>query len=258
MPGRDLDLLIEGAREAGRIAAGFWRKSPHSWDKGEGAGPVSEADLAVNDGLERILRGARPDYGWLSEESPMDMARLSAESVFIVDPIDGTRAFLDGQDAFAHSLAVARAGRVVAAVVYLPMRQTLYAAEAGGAAHCNDRPIRVSPRTEIAGARVLASKSALAPEHWRAASVPAVERAFRPSLAWRLALVADGSFDAILTFRPTWEWDIAAGVLIAECAGARVGDRHGKPIRFNTPGASSDGIIAAPLPIWSGLTDRLA
>ncbi len=258
MPGRDLDLLTQAAQEAGEIARRFWRRAPRAWDKGEGAGPVSEADLAINAHLEQRLRGARAEYGWLSEESPMDAARLAADRVFIIDPIDGTRAFLDGQDAFAHSLAVAEAGRVVAAVVYLPMREVLYAAQAGGPARCNDAPIAVSARTDLTGASVLAPKPALAPENWRGRLAPAVERVFRPSLAWRLALVAEGAFDAMLTLRPAWEWDIAAGALIAECAGARVSDRHGRTIRFNSPGAASDGVIAAPPALWASLSGGLA
>ena len=79
----DLALLEAAAREAGEVALRYWRKAPKSWDKGGDAGPVSEADLAVNETLEAHLRGARPDYGWLSEESPDDAARLAAERVFM-------------------------------------------------------------------------------------------------------------------------------------------------------------------------------
>jgi myo-inositol-1(or 4)-monophosphatase len=254
----DLALLTAAAHEAGDIARHYWRHDPQFWDKGAGAGPVSAADLAVNARLETVLRVARPDYGWLSEESPPDHGRLAAKRVFIIDPIDGTRAFLDGQDSFAHSLAVAEAGRVTAAVVYLPARDTLYTAAADGPAFCNAVPITVSARHELAGASVLAPRPALAPEHWRDGVVPSIERAFRPSLAWRLSLVAEGVFDAMLTLRPAWEWDIAAGALIAERAGATVTDRRGRNIRFNSPGAASDGIIAAPPSIWSELHAALA
>lgn len=254
----DLALLVEAAHSAGAIAMRFWRNDPASWDKGGGAGPVSEADLAVNDHLEQVLRGARPDYGWLSEESPLDPDRHAARRVFILDPIDGTRAFLDRQDAFAHSLAVAEDGRITAAVVYLPARGTLYAASAEGPATRDGQPIAVSGRSGADGATVLAGRAALAPEHWKEGRLPPVERAFRPSLAWRLALVAEGRFDAMLSVRPTWEWDIAAGSLIVARAGGTVSDRAGRPIRFNSPGAASDGILAGSPGVWSALIAALA
>ena len=76
MPAPDLSLLEQAAREAGEIALRYWRQSPEAWDKGGGAGPVSEADLAVNAHLESLLRGARPDYGWLSEESALSLIHI--------------------------------------------------------------------------------------------------------------------------------------------------------------------------------------
>ncbi len=83
--------------------------------------------------------------------------------------------------------------------------------------------------------------------------MPPVERHFRPSLAYRMCLVAQGRFDAMLSFRPTWEWDIAAGTLIAAEAGARVTDRHGRPVRFNSPGAQIDGVVAAGAALHAAL-----
>ena len=97
----DLALLVDAAHEAGAIALRYFKRDPQTWDKGDGAGPVTEADLAVNSMLEGRLRRARPDYGWLSEETPDSTDRLSARRCFIVDPIDGTRAFIEGQDSFS-------------------------------------------------------------------------------------------------------------------------------------------------------------
>ncbi len=259
MPGSDasgdLALLTAAARRAGEVVAPYWRNDPAVTIKADGS-PVSAADLAVNAALHAMLAAARPDYGWLSEETPDDGARLDRRKVFIVDPIDGTRAFLAGETAFAHSLAVAEGGRVTAAAVYLPMQDQLYAATADGAATLNGGPIRASGRTVLDGATVLAARPMLSPEHWPG-GVPPVTRAFRASLAWRLCLVAEGAFDATLTFRPAWEWDIAAGALIAGRAGARVSDRHGDAIAFNSADARADGMIAAPEPVWAGLRARL-
>lgn len=240
----DLALVQAAAQEAGAIALRYWRRDPKSWDKGGDHGPVSEADLAVNAALTERLQAARPGYGWLSEETPDDAARLGQEAVFILDPIDGTRAFLAGEEGFAISVAVVRQGRPVAAVVHLPARQQTYAAHAGGPATCNGAVLACGTRQELRGADVLSNRAALAPEHWPG-GVPEVKRSFRTSLAWRMCLVAEGRFDAMLTLRPAWEWDIAAGALIAERAGCRVSDRRGGPLRFNSAPPQADGVVLA-------------
>lgn len=243
-PEEDLALLVRAARAAGPIALSFWRAAPKAWDKPDDAGPVTEADLAVNDALQSLLMGARPDYGWLSEESEADASRLDARHCFIIDPIDGTRAFIAGQQGFAHSLAVAEGDRITAAVVHLPAMDLTYTAHADGPALLNGKPIRPSA-AGLQGARVLTYKSATEPEHWKDGKAPAFRREFRPSLAWRLCLVAEGRFDAALSVRHVWEWDIAAGSLIAERAGAMATDRHGQPMRFNSPRSMVDGMIVA-------------
>ena len=131
MPAHDLALLTDAARAAGEIALRYWKNTLTVWDKADSS-PVTEADLAVNDMLMAQLRGARPGYGWLSEETPDDTVRLNCEHVFIIDPIDGTRAFIAGERHFSHSLASARNGVVTAAVVYLPALDRLYTAAADG------------------------------------------------------------------------------------------------------------------------------
>ncbi|MCB1397763.1 MAG: 3'(2'),5'-bisphosphate nucleotidase CysQ [Rhodobacter sp.] len=246
-PDSDLALLLDAARGAGAIAARHFRNGAKVWDKGGGQGPVTEADLAVNDYLHATLIGARPDYGWLSEESdPLDNThRIDAETTFVIDPLDGTRAFIDGQPGFAHALAVVRQGQPVAGVVHLPMLDLTYAASLGGGATLNGVPIRASGRAEAEGASVLAARPALDPVHWPG-GLPALKRHFRPSLAWRLALVGEGRFDAMLTIRDAWDWDIAGAALIATEAGATVTDRGGQPLRFNRAEARSPGVVAAP------------
>ncbi len=243
-PEADLELLEQAARHAGQIALGFWRNDMRSWDKADDAGPVSEADLAVNDMLRDMLTAARPDYGWLSEESEADPSRLDARHCFIIDPIDGTRAFIAGQEGFSHSLAVTDGEKIVAAVVHLPARSTTYSAHANGPALRNGQPIAPSD-TGVDGATVLTYRAVSDPGHWRDGQVPPFRREFRPSLAWRLCLAAEGKFDAAVSLRLAWEWDIAAGSLIAERAGAAVTDRHGDRMRFNGPRAMVDGLIVA-------------
>lgn len=255
MPGSDLSLLIDAAQEAGRIACGFAGKNPEVWDKADGAGPVTEADLAVNRMLDAELRAARPDYGWLSEESPQDDARLNDERVFIIDPIDGTRSFIAGDSTWAHSLAIAEKGKVTAAVVYLPLRDKLYTAELGHGAHLNGDVIAVGSRPDLIGADILATKPAMDAKNWHA--LPDVKRNHRPSLAYRLSLVAEGKFDAMFTFRPTWEWDVAAGDLILQEAGAITSDRHGAPLIFNNKDPRLAGMIGANATLHQSISDAL-
>jgi myo-inositol-1(or 4)-monophosphatase len=245
LPERDLALLTDAAREAGRIALRYWRQNPQVWDKGGEHGPVTEADLAVNDMLKARLLAARPNHGWLSEETPDNAARLDCEHVFIIDPIDGTRAFIAGEETFAHSLALARNGRVTAGVVFLPALDKIYVASDTSMPLKDGQPITASRLDRLEGAHVLTTKANLAPEKWPG-GVPEIERHFRASLAYRLCLAAEGRFDGMLTLRDAWEWDIAAGSLIAEKAGSVVTDRHGKALRFNSPTAMAEGVLALP------------
>ena len=256
MPETDLALLEAAAREAGEIARRFWREDPQVWDKG-GDDPVSEADFAVDSHLKTRLMAARPDYGWVSEETEDDPARLAAESVFIVDPIDGTRSFVAGERTWAHSLAVVRNGAPASACVYLPVLDKLYVAASGAGAKLNGTPIRAADPGEIGAATILAPRVATQPQFWKPPA-PAFERHFRPSLAYRLALVAEGRFDAMLTLRPAWEWDIAAGVLIVTEAGGVATDRRGGALSFNTPSRQTAGAVAAGPDLHRRLIGALA
>lgn len=256
MPESDLQLLTRAALEAGPIAMKYWRGTPQIWEKPEDAGPVCEADLAVNDHLETMLRAARPDYGWLSEETPDDTDRLSHARQFIIDPIDGTRSFLDGNEGFSHSIAIAEAGRIIAAVVHLPALNMTYSAEEDGPALLNGQPIRPA---EFDGntATVLSNRASFEAKHWPDGH-EGLKLEFRPSLAWRLCLVAEGRFDAALTVRPAWEWDIAAGCLIAERAGCVVTDQNGQPMQFNARHPQQNGLVIAPPSLHAHIMARLA
>nr|WP_281070700.1 3'(2'),5'-bisphosphate nucleotidase CysQ [Oceaniglobus trochenteri] len=249
-------MLCDAVRGAGMIALGHWRDDPQTWHKPEGAGPVTEADLAANAHLHACLHPARPDYGWLSEESDHDPARLTARRCFIVDPIDGTRAFIAGQSAWAVSVAVATEGQITAAAVFLPAQDKLYTAAIGQGAHLNGAPIRASAASDPDSATILATKPTLAPEHWR--GTPPAKRHHRPSLAYRLCLVAEGRFDAMLSLHRTWEWDIAAASLIVTEAGGTATTRRGAPLAFNQAAARTDGCLAAAPDLHGPLLRRLA
>lgn len=257
MPATDLDLLIDAARAAGDIALGFAATRARRWDKPGGAGPVTEADIAVNDMLHDSLRAARPDYGWLSEETEDTPDRLTRDRVFIIDPIDGTRSFAEGSATWAHSIAVAERGVVTAGVVYLPRRGLLYAAASGQGATLNGEPLASSTAQRLKDADILANRPSMAATFWRGGAAPPFKRAYRPSLAYRMAAVAEGRFDGMLTLHPCWEWDVAAGDLILREAGAICTDRTGAPTRFNNPHPKVDGLLAAGPDLHRQIRDAL-
>jgi myo-inositol-1(or 4)-monophosphatase len=256
LPETDLALLRDAAEAAAAIAERHFAGSRDAVEKPGGYGPVTQADLEIDRMLRAELRAARPDYGWLSEESENDLSRLEADRVFVVDPIDGTRAFVAGKRAWAHSLAVAERGRAVVGVVHLPMLARTYSAAAGCGANCNGATLSASVRTELDGADVLTGRAQLKPERWPG-GVPDVTPHFRPSLAYRICLVAEGRFDAVLTFQETWEWDVAAGQIIAAEAGVAASDVTGAPLRFNRPDPVQPGLIVAPPALHRAVMARL-
>ncbi|MDU9004120.1 inositol monophosphatase family protein [Sedimentitalea todarodis] len=240
----DLELLIDAARAAGKIAMTYTGPQTRRWDKPDGTGPVTEADLAVNDLLHDRLRTARPDYGWLSEESEDNDDRLSRERVFIVDPIDGTRSFAEGSSTWAHAIAVAERGIVTAGVIYLPMRDLMYVAATGQGATVNGKPLEPSRTRDLNTAAILANRPSMLAANWRGGAVPKFTRAYRPSLAYRMATVAEGRFDGMITLHPCWEWDVAAGDLILREAGALCTDKTGAPPLFNNAHPTINGLVA--------------
>ncbi|MEO0381897.1 MAG: 3'(2'),5'-bisphosphate nucleotidase CysQ [Pseudomonadota bacterium] len=257
MPAADLPLLIDAARIAGRVATSFTGPAARRWDKEDGAGPVTEADLAVNEVLMSTLRTARPEYGWLSEETEDSDQRLSHDTVFIIDPIDGTRNFVEGGRTWAISIAIAHAGEVTAAAIFLPMHDKLYAAGLGVGATLNGAAICASSAAMTPASTILAARPALDSTHWIGES-PDIKRHYRPSLAYRLALVGEGRFDGMLTLRPSWEWDIAAGSLIVSEARGAISDRTGAHLRFNNPHPALNGVVAGGQGVHGALVDRLA
>ena len=254
--GADLSLLADAARAAGRIARRHFGKGPETWDKGDGQGPVTEADLEIDTMLRHDLLAARPGYGWMSEETADGPERLDATRLFIVDPIDGTRAFIDGSRDFSHALAVVENGMPIVAAIFVPMKNRLYLAASGQGATLNGVAIRMSGRAGLDDATVLGSKHNFHDTHWTGGRPPVLQR-FVSSLAYRMALVAEGQYDAMIALRPTWEWDIAAGGLIVTEGGGRVTDRRGLPLRFNNPHPQLDGIVAGTPVVADALLNRL-
>jgi myo-inositol-1(or 4)-monophosphatase len=206
----DLDLLRTAAVAAGIIASSFFRREVKSWNK-ENASPVSEADILVDRYLASSLLQARPDYGWLSEETVDNPSRLTCERVFVVDPIDGTRGFLRGEDSWTVSLAVVENGMPVAGVVYAPARDELYDAVKGGGARLNGQAL---VRRRRPGSPPVIPAAGAVHQQMQAAGLNYTRGPYYPSLAYRLVQVATGKLDAVATRRGSQDWDIAGATVI--------------------------------------------
>ncbi|MDE1159601.1 MAG: 3'(2'),5'-bisphosphate nucleotidase CysQ [Neorhizobium sp.] len=256
----DLGLIREAARQAAEIALGFFGQSPEVWWKNEGSSPVSAADFAANDRLQALLMAARPSYGWLSEETDDDTGRLAQDTVFVVDPIDGTRAFINGEKTWCVSVAVVHRGRPVAGVLAAPaLGEEFYAVDDGpamknearltlpaGAAEADDPELVIAADESTMGRFDVGYRGRL---H---------RHRHVPSLAYRLAMVADGRIDGTIVKRNSHDWDLAAADLILERAGGSLVDLEGKPIRYNRADVSHGVMVAGSQRALGSLLPHLA
>lgn len=255
----DLALVSHAVRGAGEIARGFFRGSYRRWDKGKGQ-PVTEADLEIDRFLRETLTAARPDYGWLSEESVDNPERLSARRTFVVDPIDGTIAFLKGRPHFSIAIAVVENARPIVATILNPVTEECFAAVSGRGATLNAAPIRAGDRGVIEGCRMLAPSSLFEHPGWSKPPHrpwPPMHVEQRNSIAYRMALVASGQFDAMLALSAKHDWDIAAGDLILHEAGGCVGDHRGAVLRYNGPRPIQRSVVGAGSHLYPLLIDRV-
>ena len=216
----DFDLIRDAVREAGELALSYWGRSIQKQKKADGSA-VTEADHAVDALLAARLRVARPGYGWLSEESAEHSDRLKVPRVWIVDPIDGTRAFIQGLDDWVIAVALIEDHTPVLAAVINPLRREMFEARAGTGTFLNGRRLRASDQSVLAGARLVVPDSLLKPNRWRR-PWPPVRPVWANSMIYRMALVASAKADASFALMPKWEWDVAAGALLVSEAGGIV------------------------------------
>jgi myo-inositol-1(or 4)-monophosphatase len=238
LPAADLPPQVQGLREpliaavraAGALALACREAPLRTWRKAN-ASPVSEADMAVDQLLKTQLMAATPDYGWLSEESVDDRARTACRWVWIVDPIDGTRAYLAGSPDWVVSAALVEEGRPILAAIFAPVEHSLFVAMLNAGATRNEVPVQVSGGSSLKGARIagprghLKSLTILLPE---IATVPPI-----PSLALRLARVAQGTIDAAFVSHSAHDWDLAAADLLVHEAGGVLTTLGGEPPIYN-------------------------
>jgi myo-inositol-1(or 4)-monophosphatase len=253
---RDFWLAEAATREAGMLAHAYYFARARAWTKADSS-PVSDADHAVDRLLHDRLIGRRPGYGWISEERPDNAARLDRERVWIVDPIDGTRAFLKRRPHWVVSVALAVSGRPEFGFLYNPVCAELFAARRGSGATMNGHPIAVSDRDSLAGCRMLATPSRLAPERW-ARPWPDMEVTRVNSFAYRVALVASARADAAIAFSRIHQWDLAAADVIVSEAGGVMTTPEGKEIGYNTANLRYPGAVVAGPALHASLVDFIA
>ena len=243
----DLRLLEDAVRAGGDIARKFYGGDYKRWSK-DGGSPVTEADLAVDKYLRESLTSARPDYGWLSEESADDPARLIRSQVFVVDPIDGTVAFLKIRPHFTICAAVVVDGHPCCGAIYNPISDELYSARTGNGAWRNGAPIHVSVRAELPECAMLGDRTQLTCAPW-----PAMHVQNRNSVAYRLMLVADGSADASVSLTAKRDWDLAAADIILKEAGGLLTDARGRKLVYNRASTIQPSLVAANPALHAGI-----
>lgn len=246
---RRLEMIV---RDAARLALERWPGNGHTpqiWEKSPG-NPVCEADLLVDRYLRRELTALLPSAGWLSEETTDAPERLAGGLIWLVDPIDGTRDFINGRDGWAVSVALISSGRPLFGLLCAPARGEFWHGEAGQGSWRNGRRLVASNRRQLPGARVPADMLAKVDSDLVLVHKP-------NSIALRIAMVAADEADLLATLRWGWEWDIGAAALIAREAGAAVTDAFGGPLNYNKPDPRAFGLLVTAPAIHGAAVERL-
>jgi len=252
----DRDILIDAVREAGQIARDYFQTDVKQWQKSKND-PVTEADLAIDALLKDRLMQARPDYGWMSEESTDDLSRLDRSSVWIVDPIDGTRAFVKGRPHFTICAALVEDGTSVVGVVYNPVSDDLFEAVRGQGARRNGQPMKASQTPDIENCRMLGSEDLFRHPKWKRTWPEMTIKAMN-SIALRMVLAASGEWDACMALNGKSDWDLAAADVITTEAGARCTDYQGRTFTYNQESTRQSSVVVANPVLHDKLIERVA
>lgn len=250
----DYEVLKAAVRDAGALANSYFRRQIEVHRKPDGS-EVSEADLAVDAALKLDLTTRRKDYGWLSEESPDDRSRLKHSRVWMIDPIDGTSAFLRHAPEWTVSAALVEDGVPVLGVVYNPASGEFFHAMRGKGAFLNGEPIHVSEKKTLQGAKMIASGGLFKKKIWEE-PWPEVTAQWVNSVAYRLALVACGRGDATISLTAKAEWDLAAAAVLMDEAGGIITDHRGNPHPYNRENPRFPGLVASGKPLHPLLIER--
>jgi len=234
--------LETAVREAGALAALTFQTSVKTWSK-SGGSPVSEADIAVDNFLRERLKALAPDCGWLSEETEDDLVRLKSPRLWVVDPIDGTRAYLSGRPDWSISVALVENGRPTIAAIFAPMQEALYLAAVGEGTTLNGAKVRATDGADFGHVRVAGPKPILERLAKIAPALIAEPKVF--SLALRLARVAAGTLDVSFASENSHDWDLAAADLLVHEAGGALTTFAGHQLIYNRADPLHGALVAA-------------
>jgi myo-inositol-1(or 4)-monophosphatase len=231
-----LGHLRQAALAAGSLALPYFRRGASTSARittKSGGSPVTEADHIVDTFLATRLKARFPQAGWLSEESPDGPERLTRAMVLIVDPIDGTRGFAEGDPRWTICVALVVDGRPVAGIVHAPALAETYAAGLGTGAYLNESRLALAPRPAGADFRVAGPRPLI--KAIQAQGLPVKREWAGPSLAYRFAQTAAGQLDAGVTAINAHDWDLAAADLLVHEAGGLVSGLDAKAPIYNRP-----------------------
>jgi myo-inositol-1(or 4)-monophosphatase len=240
----ELELAKTAAHAAGEILRGYYRDRGYTIDQKGKDNPVTTADFAADRKLKEMLRDGFPAYGWLSEETADDGARLQCRRAWIVDPLDGTKEFIKGVPEFVVAIALTDNGVPVMGVSYNPIKDQMFSGIVGAGCHFNDQPAHVTETASLERATILASRSETSRGEWKPYEGKVIVQAVG-SVAYKLALVAVGHADATFTRSPKSEWDIAAGTALIIAGGGKVSDSGGNELQFNKPSVKVPGMVGS-------------
>ncbi|MFQ6605652.1 MAG: 3'(2'),5'-bisphosphate nucleotidase CysQ [Fidelibacterota bacterium] len=229
---KTLNTAVQAAIEAGRLVLTYYKSQYEIRDKSY-HNPVTTADHASDDYLKNTLRKAYPDYGWLSEETVDSPARLEAERVWVVDPLDGTKEFIEGVPNFVVSVALVEHGLPVLGVLYNPVTKELFTATRGGGAFLNQEPVHCSKKVLPGDMVILNSRSETRRGLWDPFQASFKRLDAVGSVAYKLGLTAVGKADIFASLRPKNEWDVCAGHCILNEAGGTLVTTGGKELTYN-------------------------
>ncbi len=250
LDGRVLDAVADAAQRAGEVIQRVRAEGFEVLSKGD-AGPVTradrEADALLREALPRIVPAA-----WLSEETVDDRRRLGAERVWVVDPLDGTKEFVEGVSHYAVAIALVERGEPVLGVVHNPSTGETFAALRGRGATRNGAPVRVAEGRRLGASRSEIRRGEFEPfaKEWEVLPLGSIE--------YKLALVASGELAGTISRGPKHEWDVCAGAVLVLEAGGCITDCYGDTLRFNNAFPKTKGVLAGAPAGFARLKARLA
>ena len=205
--------------------------------------PVTNADKEIDDYLKTYFKTHTPDFGWLSEESQDDKSRLNKDFFWCLDPIDGTRSYINKKPEYTISLALIGKSQPVIGHILNPETKEYFYAEKDNGAYCNEKKIKVSSPSQLDQCKIAISSSEIRKlESYEIFKTKKIKKI--GSIAYKVALVAKGEIDIALSFSKKNDWDLAAADLIIKEAGGNLKDINGNEIYYNKSSTKINSVLA--------------